>query len=72
MQDRRNRITPREQEILQLAGQGLTNAEIGERLGLAVPTVKGVLARLMRRFDCHNRLQLVLKLGDGERRDGSL
>jgi len=45
-----------------LAGDGLTNRDIAQRIGLAEASVKGVLARLMRRFDCDNRVQLIAKV----------
>jgi DNA-binding NarL/FixJ family response regulator len=53
------RLSAREQEILELARDGLTNREIAQRIALAEASVKGVIARLMRRFDCQNRLQLI-------------
>ncbi len=34
-----SRLTPRQQEILTLVGQGKTSAEIGQRLGLSEPTI---------------------------------
>jgi len=53
------RLSAREQEIVELARDGLTNHEIAQLIGLAEASVKGVLARLMRRFDCQNRMQLI-------------
>ena len=57
-----DRLSPREHEIVELASDGLTNREIAQRIGLAEASVKGVLARLMRRFDCDNRLQLIARV----------
>ena len=45
-----------------MARDGLTNREIAQRIGLAEVSVKGALARLMRRFDCDNRLQLIARV----------
>ena len=61
--EKHGRLTAREQEIVELARDGLTNYEIAQRIGLAEVSVKGVLARLMRRFDCQNRLQLIALVG---------
>ena len=52
-------LTLREREILSLAGKGLSNAEIAERLCLSPHTIKVHLWRLFRRFGVSNRVQLV-------------
>ncbi len=64
------RLSAREQEILDLAREGLTNREIGERLALAEASIQGVIGRLMRRFDCANRLQLIART-EGRQNRGS-
>ena len=43
--------TPRELEILALVAEGLSNAEIAERLSLRVKTVESQLRRLFDRYD---------------------
>ena len=58
-----SKITPREREILGCATEGLTNRQIGERLGLAEVSVKDVMSRLIRRYGCNNRMQLIAHLG---------
>lgn len=44
-------LTPRQIEIIQLVGDGLTNAEIGTRLGISESTVK-VHKRMMYEREC--------------------
>jgi DNA-binding NarL/FixJ family response regulator len=46
-------------ELLALLGEGLSNKEIGNRLGLAEATVKARMNRLYRRFGVATRLQLL-------------
>lgn len=51
--------TPRELEILALVAEGLSNAEIAERLSLRVKTVESQLRRLFDRYDVASRTALV-------------
>jgi DNA-binding NarL/FixJ family response regulator len=51
--------TPRELEILGLVAEGLSNAEIAERLSLRVKTVESQLRRLFDRYDVASRTALV-------------
>ena len=53
-------LTPREQEVLTLVSQGLTNTEICERLWLSMPTVKTHMGNLLAKTDSRDRVQLVL------------
>jgi ATP/maltotriose-dependent transcriptional regulator MalT len=48
-------LTPRECEVLRLAGQGMANAEIAERLVLSVRTVERHLATVYQKLDLHGR-----------------
>jgi DNA-binding CsgD family transcriptional regulator len=64
-----HKLSPREREVVDLAGKGMTSRDIGQRLGLAEVTVKGVLARLMRRFDCENRVQLISRFSPQPKSD---
>ncbi|MFC8079659.1 response regulator [Streptomyces sp. NPDC057307] len=50
-------LTEREQEILALVGEGLTNREIGERLYLAEKTVKNNVSRLLAKLGVERRVQ---------------
>jgi LuxR family transcriptional regulator, maltose regulon positive regulatory protein len=50
------RLSPRETEILTLAGGGLSNAEIGQRLSLVEGTVKWHFQRIFDKFGTRRRL----------------
>ncbi|MFI5911704.1 response regulator [Dactylosporangium sp. NPDC051541] len=52
--------TERERDVLALLGAGLSNAEIGERLRLAVTTVKTHVGNLMTKTGSTNRVQLAV------------
>ncbi len=52
-------ITTREQEVLTLIGEGLTNAAIGEQLGISVKTVDRHRENIMHKLNMHNRVELV-------------
>lgn len=48
-------LTPREQEILALIAQGLTNREIAERLVIEVGTVKNHVHSILKKLDASSR-----------------
>lgn len=52
-------ITTREQEVLILIAGGLTNAAIGEQLGISVKTVDRHRENIMHKLNMHNRVALV-------------
>ncbi len=52
-------LTPREKEILDLIGAGLTNDEIARKLVLSVHTVQTHRSHIMEKLELHNRAQLV-------------
>jgi NarL family two-component system response regulator LiaR len=54
-------LSPREQEVLQLMAEGLSNQEIAERLFLSVPTVKTHSSKLFEKLDVKRRTQAVEK-----------
>lgn len=59
-------LTPRELEVLTLIAEGLTNAEIADRLVISVKTVDRHRENLMRKLNLHHRIDLVkyaLKMG---------
>jgi len=67
-------LTPREREVLALVGQGLSNAEIAERLVLSPLTAKTHVARLFMKLDARDRAQLVViayETGLVQRRTGA-
>ncbi|MFT9667585.1 response regulator [Streptomyces rhizosphaericola] len=50
-------LTAREQDILALVGEGLTNREIGLRLHLAEKTVKNNISRILAKLGVERRVQ---------------
>ena len=48
-------LTPREREILELIGEGLTNQQIAERLVIEVGTVKNHVHSILQKLDASNR-----------------
>jgi DNA-binding NarL/FixJ family response regulator len=48
-------LTPREREILELIGQGLTNQEIADRLVIQVGTVKNHVHNILQKLDVSSR-----------------
>lgn len=50
-------LTGREIEVLSCLGEGLSNAQIGNRLYLSEATVKGYVSRILVKLDCANRTQ---------------
>ena len=50
-------LTPAQREVIELVTQGLTNAEIAERLDKAPGTVKRQIADILRRLDAHSRAE---------------
>lgn len=60
-------LSPQEERILDLIGEGLTNRQIGERLHLAEQTVKNYVSRLMGKLGFERRVQAAVyatKRGD--------
>jgi DNA-binding CsgD family transcriptional regulator len=50
-----DRLTPRQREILALVGDGVTDMQIAERLGIAPATVRKHLEQIYERLEVHTR-----------------
>ncbi|TDO41193.1 LuxR family two component transcriptional regulator [Paractinoplanes brasiliensis] len=53
-------LTAREQDVLRLVGEGLSNTEIAERLHIGITTVKTHITALMTKTGSPNRVRLAL------------
>ncbi len=53
-------ISPREFEVLQLVGEGLSNDEIGEKLFLSAGTVRNYVSVLLEKLSLRDRTQLAI------------
>jgi DNA-binding NarL/FixJ family response regulator len=52
-------LTPRQREVLTLIAEGLSNQDIGSRLGISVRTVERHRENIMDRLNLHSRTDLV-------------
>ena len=59
---REPRLTPREREILELVGEGMTNAEVAGRLWLSAGTVRRHLENAFEKLGVHTRPAAVARL----------
>jgi len=57
-------LTPREREVVDLLGEGLSNADTGARLHMSEATVKTYVSRILAKLDCDNRVQAALLARD--------
>jgi LuxR family maltose regulon positive regulatory protein len=54
-------LSPRELEVLRLVAQGLSNQQIGERLFLALDTVKGHNRRIFDKLQVQRRTEAIAR-----------
>jgi DNA-binding NarL/FixJ family response regulator len=54
-------LTAREREVLRCLAEGLSNAEIADRLSISIHTVRTHLSSMATKIDASNRLKLVAK-----------
>jgi two-component system, NarL family, nitrate/nitrite response regulator NarL len=63
----RSRLTHRERDVLSLMGDGLSNKEIAQHLGLQIPTVKNHIHSIFEKLEVRSRAMAVsLALSVGE------
>lgn len=65
-----DRLTPRERQILDLIGEGLTNREIAEELFLAEKTVKNRISAILAKLGVGRRIQAAMLAGRIRERGG--
>ncbi|MEN6302195.1 MAG: response regulator transcription factor [Armatimonadia bacterium] len=63
-------LTPREFDVIQLAAQGLTSAEIGKRLFISTRTAETHRAHAMHKLGLRNQIELVRYFIDAELQRG--
>ncbi|MGI6330657.1 MAG: response regulator transcription factor [Zhaonellaceae bacterium] len=54
-------LTEREQEVLNLITNGMSNKEIADKLGLTINTVKGYIKNVYAKLGVNRRVQVVTK-----------
>lgn len=60
------RLTERERDVARLMAQGLTNAQIGTRLGVSMASVKAHLSAIFVKLDVDNRVSAAMIVRDAE------
>ena len=58
--DRLSALTAREEQILELVSQGMSNKEIGNELGIAEKTVKHYVTNVLQKLQVRNRVEAAL------------
>lgn len=55
-------ITETNRKIIQLMGEGNTDKEIAELIQMPIRTLQSRIYRMLKKWGCRNRTQLVLKV----------
>jgi DNA-binding NarL/FixJ family response regulator len=55
-----SKLNDREEEILEHVARGMTNREIADQLNMSVPSVKGRIARIIRKMEVRNRTEAIV------------
>lgn len=58
--ERLTRLSPRELEVAEAVGRGISNHEIGESLHMSTATVKAHVSKLFEKLEVENRVQVAL------------
>ncbi|MER5551134.1 response regulator transcription factor [Streptomyces sp. NPDC002793] len=61
---RLEKLTARERDVLALLGEGLSNADAGQRIHMSEATVKAYVSRILAKLECENRVQAALLARD--------
>jgi len=61
---RLEKLTGRERDVLALLGEGLSNADAGQRIHMSEATVKTYVSRILAKLGCENRVQAALLARD--------
>ncbi|AXQ53274.1 MULTISPECIES: response regulator transcription factor [Streptomyces] len=61
---RLEKLTERELDVLALLGEGLSNADAGQRIHMSEATVKAYVSRILAKLECENRVQAALLARD--------
>jgi DNA-binding NarL/FixJ family response regulator len=64
-------LSPRELDVLELIGEGLTNRQIGQRLYLSEKTVKNHISRLLAKLGVERRIQAAVLASKARRPPGA-
>lgn len=59
-------LTPREQAVIELIAEGMSNKAVGSRLHISIHTVKSHLRNIMEKLNLHSRLELARYVDDAE------
>ncbi len=60
----KERLTARENEILQLLARGVENRAIADRLGISIATVRVHVQKVIEKLGAHSRLEAVVRAND--------